>query len=71
MLNKHIPMVQVARKIAPEHQEEDFTEAETRAVMCFNTGNLVFKKSHPHRRLELSNKYSDVDSFVKSLHDIY
>ena len=28
-------------------------------------------KSKCHRQLEISNKYSDVDSFVKSLHDIY
>ena len=47
MLTKSIPMVLNYRKV--EHKHHTFNVMEACAIMCFNTGNLVFKDICPNR----------------------
>ena len=47
LLMKSVPIIINTRKVLHEHHT--FNTMEARAITCFNTGNLVFKDSNPHK----------------------
>ena len=47
MLTKSIPIMLKYRKV--EQKQHMFNVLEARAITCFNTGNLVYKDTHPNR----------------------